>query len=65
VIGLISVALAGYEVVAWRTRRRKVSRARGIWRVAVFGWFAWLGAHLIIEAAREDAAARAAREWRF
>lgn len=55
-IGAVSVVLAAYEVLAWTSGRRTISRARGRWRLVVFGWFAWLGAHLVIEAAREDRA---------
>jgi hypothetical protein len=64
-IGLLSVLLAGYELFAWGTSRRTISRARGVWRVGVFAWFAALGAHLVIEAAREDAAERASTNWRW
>lgn len=63
-IGLLSIALALYEALAWLTGRRTLSHARGAARIGVATWFVALGIHFIYEWTADDLGEAAAESLR-
>lgn len=55
-IWLGGLAAVLYEAYAWLTAKRTVSRARGLWRLAIGAWILAFTAHLASEWFTDDLA---------